>query len=108
MLCVRDAPAGTAVFEVDAAAAAGMVPNALEVVETGPGQCQLALAVVDHRDNDLGDYVETGVIPFVKPRGAGDDRVGTSIARLPVNQQFTCEAGRTTATLPWTACWFRN
>jgi hypothetical protein len=31
---------------------------------------------------------------FAKPRRAGEDRAGTFIARLPVNQEFTCEAGR--------------
>jgi hypothetical protein len=92
---VRDASAGTAMFDVDAGAARAMVPDAFEVVESGPGRCQLSLAVIDYRDNDLGDYDEIGVILFVKPRGAADDQAGTYIAHLPVDQAFTCEAGRT-------------
>lgn len=91
---VRDALAGTAMFEVDAAAAAGMVPEAFEIVESAPGRCQLSLAVIDYRENDLGDYDEIGVILFVQPQGGGDE-AGTYIAHLPVNQEFTCEAGRT-------------
>ena len=92
---VRDASAGTAMFEVDAAGAGAMVPDAFEVVESAPGRCQLSLAAIDYRDNDLGDYDEIGVILFVKPRGGGDGDVGTYIAHLPVDQAFTCEAGRT-------------
>lgn len=36
-----------------------------------------------------------GITFFAKPRGTGDDQAGTFIARLPVNQEFSCEAGRT-------------
>jgi Acetoacetate decarboxylase (ADC) len=92
---VRDASAGTAMFEVDAGAAAALVPDPFELVESAPGRCQLSLAVIDYRDNDLGDYDEIGVILFVKPRGAADDQAGTYIVHLPVDQEFTCEAGRT-------------
>lgn len=92
---VRDASAGTAMFEVDAAAAGALVPEAFEVVETAAGRCQLALAVIDYRDNDLGDYREIGVTLFVVPRGAPAERAGTYIMHLPVDQEFTCEAGRT-------------
>ena len=91
---VRDAAAGTAMFDVDATRARALIPEEFEIVETSPGRAQLIVAVIDYRDNDLGDYDEVGVTFFVKPRGAGDDRAGTFIARLPVNQEFTCEAGR--------------
>lgn len=92
---VRDASAGTAMFEVDAGAAATLVPEPFEVVESAPGRCQLNLAVIDYRDNDLGDYHEIGVTLFVTPRDAPADQVGTYITHLPVDQGFTCEAGRT-------------
>ena len=92
---VRDASAGTAMFEVDAAAARTLVPGAFDVVETAPGRCQLAIAVIDYRDNDLGDYREVGITLFVTPKGAPADRAGTYITHLPVDQEFTCEAGRT-------------
>ena len=90
---VRDASAGTALFEVDAAAAAALLPtDAFEVVEAAPGRAHFAVIVVDYRDNDLGSYREVGLSVFVRPRGGGED--GTFILRLPVDQPFTCEAGR--------------
>jgi hypothetical protein len=93
---VRDAAAGTAVFEVDAAAAQALVPGeAFQVVETSPGRAQLALATIDYRDNDLGDYHEVGVTLFVVPHGGDPASAGTFITHLPVDQDFTCEAGRT-------------
>jgi hypothetical protein len=89
---VRDASAGTVLFEVDAAAAAALLPtDAFEVVETAPGKAQLALVLVDYRDNDLGAYHEIGLTLFVRPRTGGQD--GTFLTRLPVDQPFTCEAG---------------
>jgi Acetoacetate decarboxylase (ADC) len=91
---VRDASAGTALFEIDAAAARPLVPDAFDLVETAPGRCQLVLAVIDYRDNDLGDYLEVGVSLFVTPAGGPADAAGTFITRLPVDQAFTCEAGR--------------
>lgn len=92
---VRDASAGTAMFEVDAGAARALVPDGFDLVEAAPGRCQVVLAVIDYRDNDLGDYLEVGVTFFVTPAGGPADQAGTFITRLPVNQSFTCEAGRT-------------
>lgn len=92
---VRDASAGTVMYMVPAQEAQQLVPDALQVLEPAPGQTQLSLAMIDYRDNDLGDYNEVGVIFFVKPRGAGDDQAGTYIRHLPVDQGFTCEAGCT-------------
>jgi hypothetical protein len=89
---VRDAAAGTAVFDVDAGPAGAVLPEAFEVVEAGPGRAHLAVVVVDYRDNDLGSYLEVGLMLFVRPRGGGED--GTFIFRLPVDQAFTCDAGR--------------
>ena len=92
---VRDASAGTALFEVDATAARALVPEQFELVETSPGRCQLVVAAIDYRDNDLGDYLEVGITFFVTPAGGSADDTGTFITRLPVDQPFTCEAGRT-------------
>jgi hypothetical protein len=89
---VRDASAGTAVFEVDAAAAASLLPPTFEAVEVSRGRAHLAIVVVDYRDNDLGAYREVGLMFFVRPVGGGAD--GTFIVRLPVDQEFTCEAGQ--------------
>ena len=89
---VRDASAGTAVFEADAAAAAALLPPAFVPVEVSPGRAHLAIVVVDYRGNDLGSYLEVGLMFFVRPVDGGAD--GTFIVRLPVDQEFTCEAGQ--------------
>jgi hypothetical protein len=88
---VRDASAATVIFEVDAAAAAALCPPAFEVLESAPGRAQVALGLIDYRDNDLGAYHEVGIILFVRPATGGPD--GSFITRLPVDQEFTCEAG---------------
>lgn len=88
---VRDASAGTVLFEVDARAAQDLLPEPFEVAETTPGRANLAIALVDYRDNDLGAYLEVGLILFVRPRAGGEE--GNFIVHLPVDQQFTCEAG---------------
>ena len=62
------------------------------MVESAPGRANLALALVDYRDNDLGAYLEVGLLLFVRPRTGGED--GNFIVHLPVDQPFTCEAGR--------------
>ena len=89
---VRDASAGTVLFEVDAAAAQALLPDPFEVVETAAGRANFAIALVDYRDNDLGAYLEIGLILFVRPRAGGEE--GNFIVHLPVDQEFTCEAGR--------------
>jgi hypothetical protein len=88
---VRDASAGTVIFDVDLAAAQALVPEQFEVIESARGRAQLALALVDYRDNDLGAYREVGTIFFVRPAGGGPD--GNLITHLPVDQEFTCVAG---------------
>lgn len=88
---VRDATAATVMFDVDLEAARAVAPSGFESVESSPGQSQLAIALVDYRDNDLGSYHEVGTILFVRPAGGGAD--GTFITHLPVDQEFTCVAG---------------
>ena len=90
---VRDASNGSVLYMVDATAAAKLVPDAFEVVESAPGQTQVTLIIVDYKDNDLGDYDEVGIIFFVRPKGQPDAEMGSYIYKLPVNQSFTCEAG---------------
>jgi hypothetical protein len=105
---VRDASAGVATFLVSSRVARRLVPDAFEVVEVLPRRTPLAIAMIDYRDNDLGDYDEVSLTFFVRPRGAGGGvpwlgawidlvrgRLGTYIWKLPVDQAFTCEAGRT-------------
>jgi len=85
---VRDASSATVMFDVPAGAAQALSP--FPVVEASPGRAQLAVALVDYRDNDLGTYHEVGVILFVQPEGRA---AGTYIRHLPVDQSFTNEAG---------------
>ncbi len=91
---VRDSSAGTAMFLVPAEEAQELLPgDAFQVIEAAPGLTQLALVVVDYRDNDLGDYHEVGIVFFVTPKGGGPETAGTYIWKLPVDQEFTREAG---------------
>lgn len=106
---VRDACSATATWLVSARAAQALLPGPeLEIAQVLPGRGLLSIACVDYRDNDLGDYNEVSIAFFVRKRGdrrgipfigAGIDMirgaVPTHIVHLPVNQSFTCEAGRT-------------
>lgn len=106
---VRDAASASATYVVDAAAARAMLPcSDLDVIEILPGRTLFSLACIDYVDNDLGDYNEVSLAFFVRektaPRGipylgAALDflrgRVSTFIFWLPVNQNFTREAGET-------------
>ena len=105
---VRDAASGAATYLVSAAAARRLLPGPeLDVVELLPGRGVLTIACIDYRDNDLGDYNEVSLSLFVRRRderagipwlGAALDlvrnRLATWIWKLPVDQRFTCEAGR--------------
>jgi len=106
---VRDAASASATYMVDAAAARAMLPCPdLDVIEILPGRTLFSLACIDYVDNDLGDYNEVSLAFFVRERsaprgipylGAALDflrgRVSTFIFWLPVNQEFTREAGET-------------
>jgi len=105
---VRHATAGSATYLVPARAARALLPGQdFEVAEVLPGRALCSLAIIDYVDNDLGDYNEVSIALFVRPRGAPAgvpylgtirdllrNRLGTLILHLPVNQSFTCEAGR--------------
>lgn len=106
---VRDAASASATYVVDAEAARAMLPSPeLDVIEVWPGRTLFSLACIDYVDNDLGDYNEVSLAFFVRERsaprgipylGAIADflrgRVSTFIFWLPVNQEFTREAGET-------------
>ena len=93
---VRRASNASAIFMVPCSAVAALLPDdALQPLDVGGGQTQLILGLIDYQDNDLGDYREVAVIFFVHPRGRGPEQAGSYIWRLPVDQAFTCEAGRT-------------
>jgi hypothetical protein len=104
---VRHATAGSATFLVPAEPARALLPiPEIEIAEVLPGKALLSLAIIDYKDNDLGDYNEVSMAFFVRPRGQGPaipylgnmldmmrSRLGTFIVHLPVDQAFTCEAG---------------
>lgn len=105
---VRDATSAAATYLVASDAARRLLPGAeLDVVELLPGRALFSIAAIDYRDNDLGDYNEVSLALFVRRRGerAGvpylgaaldlaRSRIATYIYRLPVDQRFTCLAGR--------------
>ena len=105
---VRQARWWTAQYLVPAAAAERLVaPTGLELARPFPGRAVVSLAVVRYEDGDLGRYHEVGVAFLVRlhdakpasPREAALEvargTVGAYIHHLPVNQEFTLEAGRT-------------
>ena len=105
---VRDAASAAATYLVPSTAARRLLPGPeLDVVEVLPGRALFGIAAIDYRDNDLGDYNEVSLALFVRPRGARAgvpylgtaldfvrNRVATYIWKLPVDQRFTCAAGR--------------
>jgi len=94
---------------VHSRAAQALLPGPeLEIAEVLPGRGLLSIACIDYRDNDLGDYDEVSIAFFVRERGERKGlphlramadmmrgQLPTHILHLPVNQAFTCEAGRT-------------
>ncbi len=88
---VRDASAATVIYDVSCDAADALTPPGFLPAESAPGRTQVAIALVDYRDNDLGSYREVGTILFVRPAAGGPD--GTFITHLPVDEEFTCVAG---------------
>ncbi len=95
-------------YLVDAAAAQRIVdPTGLQVTGPRPGKALVALAVCRYDDTDLDTYHEVAVSFVVRPhdadRSAGpaarlreffSGGIGAYIHRLPVDQEFTCAAGR--------------
>ncbi|MFC9969449.1 acetoacetate decarboxylase family protein [Spirillospora sp. NPDC127200] len=97
---IRDAAVASAMFAVPAAPAQAVIAySGLEVAEPLPGRAICSLAFVRYADGDLGSYHEFAVAFLVRPPGAPPTRrmkgVGAFIHWLPVNQEFTLEAGRT-------------
>jgi hypothetical protein len=102
-MVVPAANIATLLFTVPAAAAAALIPgDAFTVVESAPGSTQLIVAACDYLDNPWGDYREINLGFLAKPAGAGDDRAGSFVYRMPVDQAFTCEAGNRVMGFPKT------
>jgi hypothetical protein len=95
-------------YLVPAAAAQRIVdPSGLEVTGPIPGRALVALAVCRYDDTDLDPYHEVALSFVVRPHdaqpgGSAVQRtreffagaIGAYIHRLPVDQEFTCAAGR--------------
>ncbi|MCP9950584.1 acetoacetate decarboxylase family protein [Actinomadura madurae] len=101
---IRDAAVGSAMFAVPAGAAQAVIAySGLEVAEPLPGKAICSLAFVRYADGDLGPYHEFAVAFLVRPPGGTGSAgvlgrlrgIGAFIHWLPVNQEFTLEAGRT-------------
>jgi hypothetical protein len=105
---VRRAGQWGAQYLVPAAAAQRIVgPSGLEVTGPVPGRALVALAVCRYDDTDLDPYHEVAVSFVVRPHDAPPrptqaqrtrefftGAIGAYIHRLPVDQAFTCAAGR--------------
>lgn len=105
---VRRAAQWGAQYLVPAAAAQRIVdPTGLEVTGPVPGRALAALAACRYDDTDLDGYHEVAVSFVVRPHDApprpstaqrlrefGTGAIGAYIHRLPVDQEFTCVAGR--------------
>lgn len=98
---IRRADNHVAVFSVSASAAQRMIDySGLRVCEFLPGRAAVMLMLVRYHDGDLGRYHEFGTAVMVNP--VGSTRRGPAafadaaafIHHLPVDQGFTCEAGR--------------
>jgi len=89
-------------FDVPSDAARGLLPgDAFELVEVD-GVAQFVLNVCDYRENPWGDYNEVNLGFLARPTGAPVDVLGSFIYRMPVDQDFTCEAGNKVMGFPKT------
>lgn len=102
-MVVPEINTATLMFTVPSDVATSLLPgDAFEVVETGPGEAQLVVALCDYVQNPWGDYDEINLGFLARPKGAPDDEVGSFMYRMPVDQEFTCEAGNKVMGLPKT------
>ena len=105
---VRDATAAVAFYLVSAAAAQRLIDaSGLRIAQTLPGRALCTIGTMDYKDGDLGRYHEVAVSFFVRERGARAvplagtmlgllrGTLGAYIHQLPVDGEFTCEAGQT-------------
>lgn len=99
---IRKADVHAAMFSVPADAAQRMIDySGLQVCRFLPGRAVVTLILARYIDGDLGRYNEFGTCVMVNPRGSrasGPRALADAAAfvhRLPVDQSFTLEAGRT-------------
>lgn len=99
-IVVREARMANAVYTVPADLVTDLVPSPFRVATDVHGAATVVVGFVDYVDNDLGDYDE--VLWSVMAETPDRTHEGTYIWRLPVNQQFTKEAGVRMLGLPKT------
>ncbi len=91
---VREARSWFASFAVPAARVREIVaPAGLEPARLPFGRTLASLAFVRYLDGDLDRYQEVAVA-FLVEDPTGPEKPGVLIHRLPVDQEFTCAAGR--------------
>jgi len=91
---IRSARACSALFSAQEAPARQLLTGTgLAPVRTVPGRTLCALAFVQYTDGDLGPYHEFAVALLCR-QPKRRNTIGAYIHWLPVNQSFTCEAGR--------------
>jgi len=99
---VTDMNLATLMFSVPAEAAANLLPgDAFEIVEVAPGIAQFVMALCEYRENPWGDYNEVNLGFLARPASQLDE-VGSFVYRMPVDQEFTCEAGNKVMGFPKT------
>ena len=105
---VRDATAAVAFYLVSASRVQDLIAHTgLRAVHVLPGRTLCTIGTMVYRDGDLGPYHEIAVTFFVREPGARSlpfvgaalgllrGSLGAYIHQLPVDGEFTCEAGRT-------------
>jgi hypothetical protein len=97
---IRRANQHMAMFSVDADAAQRLIDySGLQVCRYLPGRAIVVLMLMHYIDGDLGQYYEFGTSVMVNPPGSeasGPRALGSAgafIHHLPVDQEFTLEAG---------------
>jgi Acetoacetate decarboxylase (ADC) len=97
---IRKATQHMAMFSVDADAAQRMIDySGLRVCRYLPGRAMVVLMLMHYIDGDLGQYYEFGTSVMVNPPGSNASgpralgAAGAFIHHLPVDQEFTLEAG---------------
>lgn len=99
---IRKADVHTAMFSVPAEAAQHLIDySGLKVCQFRPGRAVVTLMLARYFDGDLGRYHEFGTCVMVNPPGSTARglralaEAAAFIHHLPVDQEFTLEAGRT-------------
>jgi hypothetical protein len=97
---IRKATQHMVMFSVDADAAQHLIDySGLQVCRYLPGRAVVVLMLMHYIDGDLGQYHEFGTSVMVNPPGSSASgpralgAAGAFIHHLPVDQEFTLEAG---------------